>query len=40
MADGLMAAASFADLAGGTELISSQHIAEAIKLRSDFDIDN
>ena len=31
---------TIADLAGGTDLISSRHIAEAIKLRSDFEIDN
>ncbi|MBQ3444290.1 MAG: YifB family Mg chelatase-like AAA ATPase [Selenomonadaceae bacterium] len=31
---------TIADLAGGMDLISSQHIAEAIKLRSDFEIDN
>ena len=31
---------TIADLAGGTELISAQHISQAIKLRSDFEIDN
>ncbi|MBD3879150.1 MAG: YifB family Mg chelatase-like AAA ATPase [Quinella sp. 1Q5] len=31
---------TIADLDGGTELISARHIAEAIKLRSDFEIDN
>lgn len=31
---------TIADLDGGTESILSRHIAEAIKLRSDFDIDN
>ena len=31
---------TIADLAGGDELILSSHIAEAIKLRSDFEIDN
>ena len=31
---------TIADLDGGAELISARHIAEAIKLRSDFEIDN
>ena len=31
---------TIADLDGGKELISARHIAEAIKLRSDFEIDN
>ena len=31
---------TIADLDGGKELISPRHIAEAIKLRSDFEIEN
>ena len=31
---------TIADLAGGTELIEARHIAEAIKLRSDFELDS
>ncbi len=31
---------TIADLAGGTPLIEAKHIAEAIKLRSDFELDN
>ena len=31
---------TIADLDGGAELISVKHIAEAVKLRSDFEIDN
>ena len=31
---------TIADLAGGAEIISARHIGEAIKLRSDFEIDN
>ena len=31
---------TIADLAGGTEKISARHISEAIKLRSDFEVDN
>ena len=31
---------TIADLDGGKELITSRHIAEAIKLRSDFEVEN
>ena len=31
---------TIADLAGGDEIISARHIGEAIKLRSDFEVDN
>ena len=31
---------TIADLAGGAETISARHIGEAIKLRSDFEIEN
>ena len=31
---------TIADLDGGADLITPRHIAEAIKLRSDFEIDN
>ena len=31
---------TIADLDGGKELISARHIGEAVKLRSDFEIDN